>query len=105
MPANIKATAIKSPSLTGGPATLGIPINGSNRTGGRLLANFVLSPAMQNAIMGGALKGIPVVNGSKLDQKLYENFKDIDVTDMRAQYFPANADDLRSQWSLNVPGK
>ena len=105
MPANIKATAIKSPSLTGGPATLGIPINGSNRTGGRLLANFVLSPAMQNAIMGGALKGIPVINGKKLDQTLFDNFKDIDVTDMRAQYFPANADDLRSQWSLNVPGK
>lgn len=105
MPAHIKVTAIRSPSLTGGPATLGIPINGSNRTGGRLLANFVLSPAMQNAIMGGALKGIPVVNGKKLDQTLFENFKDIDVTDMRAQYFPANADDLRSQWSLNVPGK
>jgi putative spermidine/putrescine transport system substrate-binding protein len=105
MPAHIKVTAIRSPSLTGGPATLGIPINGSNRTGARLLANFVLSPAMQNAIMGGALKGIPVVDGKKLDQTLFENFKDIDVTDMRAQYFPANADDLRSQWSLNVPGK
>jgi putative spermidine/putrescine transport system substrate-binding protein len=105
MPANIKATAIKSPSLTGGPATLGIPINGSNRTGGRLLANFVLSPAMQNAIMGGALKGIPVVNGSKLDQTLFDNFKDIDVTDMRAPYFPANSDDLKSAWSLAVPGK
>ena len=105
MPANIKATAIKSPSLTGGPATLGIPINGSNRTGGRLLANFVLSPAMQNAIMGGTLKGIPVVNGSKLDKTLFENFKDIDVTDMRAPYFPANSDDLKSAWSLAVPGK
>jgi putative spermidine/putrescine transport system substrate-binding protein len=105
MPAHIRVTAIRSPSLTGGPATLGIPVNGANRTGARLLANFVLSPAMQNAIMGGALKGIPVVNGKKLDQTLFENFKDIDVTDMRAQYFPANADDLRSQWSLNVPGK
>jgi putative spermidine/putrescine transport system substrate-binding protein len=105
MPAHIKVVNIKSPSLTGGPATLGIPINGSNRTGGRLLANFVLSPAMQNAIMGGALKGIPVVNGKKLDQTLFDNFKDIDVTDMRAPYFPANSDDLKSAWSLNVPGK
>jgi putative spermidine/putrescine transport system substrate-binding protein len=105
MPAHFKVVNIKSPALTGGPATLGIPINGSNRAGGRLLANFVLSPAMQNAIMSGALKGIPVVNGKKLDQTLFENFKDIDVTDMRAPYFPANGDDLKSQWSLNVPGK
>ena len=105
MPAHIKVTAIRSPSLTGGPATLGIPINGSNRTGARLLANFVLSPAMQNAIMASSMKGIPVVNGKKLDQTLYENFKDVDVADMRSPYFPANSDDLKSAWSLNVPGK
>jgi len=105
MPANIKVTAIKSPSLTGGPAWLGIPINGSNRKGGRLLANFVLSPAMQNAIMGGALKGIPIVNLAKLDQALAEGVKDVDVTDMRSPNFPANQDDLKSTWALNVPGK
>jgi putative spermidine/putrescine transport system substrate-binding protein len=105
MPANIKVTAIRSPSLTGGPATLGIPINGSNRTGGRLLANFVLSPAMQNAIMASSMKGIPVVNSKKLDQTLFENFKDVDVAEMRSPYFPANSDDLKSAWSLNVPGK
>jgi putative spermidine/putrescine transport system substrate-binding protein len=105
MPANIKVTAIKSPSLTGGPAWLGIPINGGNRTGARLLANFVLSPAMQNAIMGGELKGIPVVKLSKLDRVLAEGFKDVDVTDMRAPYFGANSDDLKSAWSLAVPGK
>lgn len=105
MPANIKVTAIRSPSLTGGPATLGIPINGSNRSGGRLLANFVLSPAMQNAIMASSMKGIPVVNSKKLDQTLFENFKDVDVAEMRSPYFPANSDDLKSAWSLNVPGK
>ena len=105
MPASVKATAIKSPSLTGGPAVLGIPINGKNRTGGRLLANFALSPAMQNAFMAGSLKGIPVINGSKLDQKLFENFKDIDVTDMRAPYYSVNNNDLKSAWSLAVPGK
>ena len=105
MPAHIKVTAIKSPSLTGGPAWLGIPSNASNRTGARLLANFVLSPAMQNAIMGGALKGIPVVNLAKLDQTLADGVRDVDVTDMRAPYFPANSDDLKSAWSLAVPGK
>jgi putative spermidine/putrescine transport system substrate-binding protein len=105
MPAHIKAKAIKNPSLTGGPAWLGIPVNGGNRSGARLLANFVLSPAMQNAIMGGALKGIPVVNLDKLDPVLAEGVKEIDVSDMRAPYFGANADDLRSAWSLSVPGK
>jgi putative spermidine/putrescine transport system substrate-binding protein len=70
-----------------------------------LLANFVLSPAMQNAIMGGTLKGIPVVNLAKLDQTLADGVRDVDVTDMRAPYFPANSDDLKSAWSLAVPGK
>ena len=60
---------------------------------------------MQNAIMGGALKGIPVVNLDKLDPVLAEGVKEIDVSDMRAPYFGANADDLRSAWSLSVPGK
>jgi putative spermidine/putrescine transport system substrate-binding protein len=55
--------------------------------------------------MGGALKGIPVVNLAKLDPKLAEGVKDVDVTDMRAPYFPANSDDLKSAWSLAVPGK
>ena len=105
MPASVKATAIKSPALTGGPAVLGIPINASNRTGARLLANFALSPSIQNEIMRGFLKGIPVINGKLLDQKLFEDFKDIDVTDMRAPYLAANNNELRSQWSLNVPGK
>jgi putative spermidine/putrescine transport system substrate-binding protein len=105
MPAHIRVVPIKNPSLTGGPAVLGIPSNGKNRTGARLLANFVLSPAMQNAIMSGDLKGIPVLNGKRLDQKLFENFKDVDITDMRAPYFSVNNNELRSQWSLNVPGK
>ena len=55
--------------------------------------------------MAGSLKGIPVINGSKLDQKLFENFKDIDVTDMRAPYYSVNNNDLKSAWSLAVPGK
>ena len=42
---------------------------------------------------------------SLLFQTLFENFKDVDVADMRSPYFPANSDDLKSAWSLAVPGK
>jgi len=105
MPAYMKATGIKNPPLTGGPAVLGIPINGKNRAGARLLANFALTPAMQNVLMSSFLKGIPVINGKLLDQKLFEDFKDIDLLDMRAGYLAVNNNELRSQWSLNVPGK
>ena len=105
MPAHIKVVNIKSPALTGGPATLGIPVNGGNRTGARILANWVLSATAQNLIMDLPQRGIPVVDSKKLDQKLFENFKGIEVTEMRAPYFPANSDDVKSAWSLNVPGK
>jgi putative spermidine/putrescine transport system substrate-binding protein len=105
MPANIKVVQINKPALTGGPAYLGIPINGANRTGARVLANWVLSPTAQNLIAGGALSGIPVIPNTKLDPKVAAAFKDTDVASLRAGYLSANASDLKSAWALAVPGK
>jgi putative spermidine/putrescine transport system substrate-binding protein len=105
MPANIKVTAIKNPSLTGGASYLGIPNSSINKVGARLLANWVLSPAAQNLIVGGTLNGFPVIPLNKLDPVVTAAFKGVDILNLRAGYLSANANDLKSKWASTVPGK
>jgi putative spermidine/putrescine transport system substrate-binding protein len=105
MPANIKVTAIKNPSLTGGASYLGIPNSSVNKVGARLLANWVLSPAAQNLIVSGTLNGFPVIPLNKLDPVATAAFKGVDILNLRAGYLSANANDLKSKWASTVPGK
>ena len=105
MPANIKVAQITSPSLTGGAAYLGIPIGSINKTGARLLANWVLSPTAQNLIVSGTLNGFPVIPLKKLDVTATAAFTGIDIQKLRASYNSANANDLKSMWASTVPGK
>ncbi len=105
MPANIKVAQITSPSLTGGAAYLGIPNVSVNKTGARLLANWVLSPAAQNMIVSGTLNGFPVIPLKKLDATATAAFAGVDIQKLRAGYNSANANDLKSKWASTVPGK
>jgi putative spermidine/putrescine transport system substrate-binding protein len=105
MPSNIKVIQISSPSFTGGAAYLGIPRGARNVNGGRLLANWVLSPAAQNLIMSGTLNGIPVIPINLLDPVLSANFANADIQNLRRTYLSANANDLKSAWASAVPGK
>ncbi len=105
MPSNIKVIQISNPSFTGGAAYLGIPRGARNVNGGRLLANWVLSPAAQNLIMSGTLNGIPVIPINLLDPVLSANFANADIQNLRRTYLSANANDLKSAWASAVPGK
>lgn len=105
MPSNIKVTQISNPSFTGGASYLGIPNSSQNKTGARLLANWVLSPAAQNLIVGGTLNGFPVIPLSKLDSTITAAFAGVDIQNLRPGYLSANASDLKSKWASTVPGK
>jgi len=105
MPAEIKVAQIAKPSLTGGASYLGIPNSSLNKTGARLLANWVLSPAAQNLIVSGTLNGFPVIPLSKLDPAATSAFVGIDIQKLRPGYLSANASDLKSKWASTVPGK
>jgi putative spermidine/putrescine transport system substrate-binding protein len=105
MPAEIKVTQISNPSLTGGASYLGIPNGSLNKTGARLLANWVLSPAAQNLIVSGTLNGFPVIPLNKLDATATAAFKGVDIQNLRPGYLSANANDLKSKWASTVPGK
>jgi putative spermidine/putrescine transport system substrate-binding protein len=105
MPSNIKVAQISNPSFTGGASYLGIPNSSQNKVGARLLANWVLSPAAQNLIVGGTLNGFPVIPLSKLDSTITAAFAGVDIQNLRPGYLSANANDLKSKWASTVPGK
>ena len=105
MPKNIKTISISGPSFTGGPAYLGILANGTNRPGARVLINWLLSPAGQNLIVAGSMNGLPVIPVSKLDPVAAAGIADLDITTMRPPYVSANANNVRSGWATEVPGK
>ncbi|HEY3292089.1 MAG TPA: extracellular solute-binding protein [Candidatus Nanopelagicaceae bacterium] len=105
MPSNIKVTQIANPSFTGGAAYLGIPRSSKNLAAAQLLANWVLSPAAQNLIVSGTLNGMPVIPVSMLDASVGAGLKGVDVANLRPTYLSANANDLKSAWASNVPGK
>lgn len=105
MPKDIKVYGITKPSLTGGPAYLGIPANSRNRNGARLLANWVLSPTAQNLIVSGSMNGIPVIPLSKLDPVAVAGISELDITTLRPGYLSANGSDMKAAWANEVPGK
>jgi putative spermidine/putrescine transport system substrate-binding protein len=105
MPKDIKYYGISGPSLTGGPAFLGIPATGKNRSAARFLVNWVLSPAAQNLIVAGSMNGIPVIPASKLDPGIGATVSDINIAAIRSPYLSPNAADLRTAWAAEVPGK
>jgi putative spermidine/putrescine transport system substrate-binding protein len=105
MPKDIKYYGISGPSLTGGPAFLGIPATGKNRSAARFLVNWVLSPAAQNLIVSGSMNGIPVIPASKLDPVIGATVSDINIAAIRSPYLSPNAADLRTAWAAEVPGK
>ena len=105
MPSYVKVTQIAKPSFTGGAAYLGIPRTSKNVAAARLLADWVLSPAAQNLIVGGTLAGMPVIPVSKLDPVIAASFAGVDVAHLRATYLSANSNDLKSAWASSVPGK
>jgi putative spermidine/putrescine transport system substrate-binding protein len=105
MPKDIKVYSISKPSLTGGPAYLGIPANSTNRDGARLLVNWVLSPAAQNLIVSGSMNGLPVIPASKLDPTVAAGIADLNISAMRSPYISSNGSDMKAAWANEVPGK
>ncbi len=105
MPTNIKVVQIANPPLTGGASYLGIPSSSNNKTGARLLTNWVLSPAAQNLIVAGTLSGLPVIPVTMLDPTAAASFASVDISNLRPTYLSANGNDLKSAWASAVPGK
>jgi putative spermidine/putrescine transport system substrate-binding protein len=105
MPSYVKVAQIANPSFTGGAAYLGIPRTTKNLAASKVLANWVLSPAAQNLIVGGTLAGMPVIPVSMLDPVIGAGLAGVDVANLRATYLSANANDLKSAWASAVPGK
>lgn len=99
----IKVTQISNPSFTGGAAYLGIPTNSGNPTGARALADFVLQPAQQAAIVS-SISGFPAIPVAKLPAAQQKVLAGTDANDLRAGYSSTAGDDINRLWQSKVPG-
>lgn len=79
LPEGTKVAQLQDLPFTGGYAYSAIPSNSTNQEGALALANFVLTPAMQEAIVN-SIGGFPAVAWSDLPEELQTQFNDV-ITD------------------------
>lgn len=101
--ASVKVTQISGPSFTGGAAYLGIPKNSRNVAGAAALANFVLEPAQQAAIVT-TIAGFPAVPVATLPKATQAKLVGTDANNLRAGYSAGASEDLSRLWQAKVPG-
>lgn len=99
----IKVTQISNPSFTGGGAYLGIPTNSGNPAGALALANFVLEPTQQAAIVA-TIAGFPAVPVATLPAAAQKRLAGTDANNLRAGLSSDAGDDLSRLWQEKVPG-
>lgn len=104
VPAKIKAKQIKDPSFTGGASHVGVPKAGKNEAAALALANFVLSSEAQEMI-STAMAGYPVIELTKMPEKIQQKFKDADPNNLRLGYSPDLSNDMNRLWDEKVPTK
>ncbi|MEZ4667299.1 MAG: extracellular solute-binding protein [Anaerolineae bacterium] len=79
LPEGTKLAQLQDLPFTGGYAYSGIPSNSTNQEGALALANFVLSPAMQESVVN-VVGGFPAISWSDLPEELQSQFTDV-ITD------------------------
>lgn len=99
----VKVTQISNPSFTGGAAYLGIPTNSGNPDGARALADFVLQPAQQAAIVT-SIAGFPAIPVGKLPAAQQKVLAGTNANNLRAGYSSTASDDINRLWQSKVPG-
>lgn len=99
---NIKVTQISEPSFTGGAAYLGIAKNATNIDGALALANFVLQPEQQAAIVTG-IGGFPAIAVDSLPAQAKAKLAGTDPNRLRAGYSAEASNDLNRLWQQKVP--
>ncbi|MCA0453460.1 MAG: extracellular solute-binding protein [Chloroflexi bacterium] len=79
LPEGAKLAQLQDLPFTGGYSYSAIPSNSTNQEGALALANFVLSPAIQESIVN-EIGGFPAVAWSELPEELQTQFTDV-ITD------------------------
>ncbi|MFT9008964.1 MAG: extracellular solute-binding protein [Bifidobacterium sp.] len=104
IPSTVKYTQISDPSFTGSASYLGVPKTASNKKLVYKLLNFVLSAAGQK-VVASEVSGYPVISLDKMDKSVAAEFKDANISSLRAGYYSEVASDMNDQWDQLVPGQ
>ncbi|MBW7883294.1 MAG: extracellular solute-binding protein [Caldilineaceae bacterium] len=79
MPENVRFIQLDDLPMVGGYASSAIPVNAPHLDGALALANFLLSPEMQESVVRD-IGGFPAISWSSLPAELQEDFNDV-ITD------------------------
>jgi putative spermidine/putrescine transport system substrate-binding protein len=101
---NIKTVQISQPSLTGGANYIAIPKSSTHQQAALKLANFILEPAEQAAMIK-QVASYPVIPLSQLPASDRTVFAGADVRDLRPGYSGKSSSDLSDLWQQKVPGQ
>lgn len=102
--ASIKSGQISQPSLTGGANYLAIPKTGKRQQLALKLADFILRPAEQ-AAMVKQMDSYPVIPFDRLPAFVGQAFPGVDVRHLRSGYSGKSSSDLNDLWQQKVPGQ
>ncbi len=101
---NIKTVQISQPSLTGGANYIAVPKSSTHQKDALKLANFILEPAEQAAVIK-QIASYPVVPLSELPAADRTLFAGADVRNLRPGYSGKSSSDLSDLWQQKVPGQ
>lgn len=104
IPESVDVTQISDPSFTGGAAYLGIPATSPRQEAALKLANFVLTPDAQAAIVK-QISGFPAISLDKLPADVKAKFKNADTNNLRKGYYDQMGKDINNLWDQKVPGQ
>lgn len=101
---DVKVTQIADPALTGGGNYIAVPSSSKHQSAALKLANFILEPAEQVAMVKNCAS-YPVIPMGKLPASTRSVFGTLEVRNLRPGYFSQNSNDLNKVWQQKVPGQ
>ena len=101
VPASIQMSQI-DPAFTGNVVVLGIPSMSQNQEGAHAFLNYMISAQAQNIALD-SMAAIPVIDFAKLDPKLLEAIKGLQIKEFRASNIGSDLSKaLNDRWTREI---
>lgn len=101
VPASIQMAQI-DPAFTGNVVVLGIPSMSQNKEGAHAFLNYMISAQAQNIALD-SMAAIPVIDFAKLDPKLLEAIKGLQIKEFRASNIGSDLSKaLNDRWTREI---
>jgi putative spermidine/putrescine transport system substrate-binding protein len=100
LPERIRFIQLEDLPMVGGYASSAIPANASNLEGALVLANYLLTPEVQESVVRD-IGGFPAISWDQLPSELQEDFNDV-ITDNVPSFGSSWIPPMYEGWYTNV---